>query len=175
MTAEAEARHLGLDLGATNLKWAVVASTPSSGADARAWSTVACDQVPTRVHGDPAGVPAAVVAQLIELARAVAALRPRVPGLECMIAGRGTYLPELQSQIDIAGVGNLIEMPGFLTDEELRAAIHRAGCVVIPSLYEPFGVVAARTKPGRTWGRTGARPRSFPSRAWRARASSPWN
>ena len=40
------------------------------------------------------------------LARAVAALRARVPGLECMIAGRGTYLPELQSQIDIAGVGN---------------------------------------------------------------------
>ena len=30
-----------------------------------------------------------------------------------MIVGRGTYLPELQSQIDIAGVGNVIEVPGF--------------------------------------------------------------
>ena len=55
------------------------------------------------------------------LARAVAALRPRVPGLECMIVGRGTYLPELQSQIDIAGVGNLIEVPGYLPDDDLRA------------------------------------------------------
>ncbi len=82
------------------------------------------------------------------LARAVASLRQRVPGLECMIAGRGSYLPELQSQIDIAGVGNLIEMPGFLTDVELRAAIHRAGCVVIPSLYEPFGVVALEALAG---------------------------
>ena len=45
------------------------------------------------------------------LARAVAALRYRVAGLECMIAGRGTYLPELQSQIDIAGVGNLDRAP----------------------------------------------------------------
>ena len=82
------------------------------------------------------------------LARAVAALRYRVAGLECMIAGRGTYLPELQSQIDIAGVGNLIELPGYLSDDELRAAIHRAGCVVIPSLYEPFGVVALEALAG---------------------------
>lgn len=76
------------------------------------------------------------------LARAVGALRYRVGGLECMIAGRGSYLPELQSQIDIAGVGDLIQLPGFLSDNELRNAIHHAGCVVIPSLYEPFGVVA---------------------------------
>ena len=82
------------------------------------------------------------------LARAVGALRHRVADLECMIAGRGSYLPELQSQIDIAGVGDLIEVPGFLSDNELRAAIHRAGCVVIPSLYEPFGVVALEALAG---------------------------
>ena len=34
-------------------------------------------------------------------------LRARVPGIVCMIAGRGTYLPELQSQIDLDGVGNI--------------------------------------------------------------------
>ncbi len=82
------------------------------------------------------------------LARAVGALRYRVAGLECMIAGRGSYLPELQSQIDIAGVGDIIEVPGFVSDNDLRAAIHRAGCVVIPSLYEPFGVVALEALAG---------------------------
>jgi glycogen(starch) synthase len=82
------------------------------------------------------------------LARAVGALRHRVAGLECMIAGRGSYLPELQSQIDIAGAGDLIQVPGFMSDNELRAAIHRAGCVVIPSLYEPFGVVALEALAG---------------------------
>ena len=65
-----------------------------------------------------------------------------------MIAGRGSYLPELQSQIDIAGVGDLIQVPGYLSDHELREAIHRAGCVVIPSLYEPFGVVALEALAG---------------------------
>ena len=82
------------------------------------------------------------------LARAVSTLRYRVAGLECMIAGRGSYLPELQSQIDIAGAGDLVDLPGFLSDNELRAAIHHAGCVVIPSLYEPFGVVALEALAG---------------------------
>jgi glycogen(starch) synthase len=82
------------------------------------------------------------------LARAIGLLRYRVGGLECMIAGRGSYLPELQSQIDISGVGDIIQVPGFLSDNELRAAVHRAGCVVIPSLYEPFGLVALEALAG---------------------------
>jgi glycogen synthase len=76
------------------------------------------------------------------LARAMAGVRQRRPDVECMIAGRGSYLPELQSQIDIAGVGDLVQLPGYLPDDQLRAVIHRSTCVVIPSLYEPFGVVA---------------------------------
>lgn len=82
------------------------------------------------------------------LARAIGSLRHRIAGLECMIAGRGSYLPELQSQIDIAGVGDLVELPGYLSDNQLREAIHHAGCVVIPSLYEPFGVVALEALAG---------------------------
>lgn len=82
------------------------------------------------------------------LARAIATLRVRSPGIECTIAGRGSYLPELQSQIDIAGVGHIIEVPGYVNDNELRAAVHAAGCVVIPSLYEPFGVVALEALAG---------------------------
>jgi glycogen(starch) synthase len=82
------------------------------------------------------------------LARAIGALRQRLPGLECMIVGRGSYLPELQSQIDIAGVGNVIQVPGYVADDDLRALIHCAGCVVIPSLYEPFGIVALEALAG---------------------------
>jgi glycogen(starch) synthase len=76
------------------------------------------------------------------LARAMHELRGRVPDVQCVIAGRGSYLPELQTQIDVEGVSDIVGLPGFLTDDELRAQIHRAGCVVIPSLYEPFGIVA---------------------------------
>jgi glycogen(starch) synthase len=76
------------------------------------------------------------------LARAVHTLRPRVPDVHAVIAGRGSYLPELQTQIDVEGVSDLVDLPGFLADADLRHLVHGAGCVVIPSLYEPFGIVA---------------------------------
>lgn len=75
------------------------------------------------------------------LARAVHLLRGRMPQVRAVIAGRGSYLPELQTQIDIEGVSDIVELPGFVDDAALRALVARAGCVVIPSLYEPFGIV----------------------------------
>ena len=76
------------------------------------------------------------------LARAIGHLRNEIPGIRCVIAGRGSYLAELQSQIDVEGVGDLVHLAGFVPDEELRGLLRRAGAVVIPSLYEPFGIVA---------------------------------
>lgn len=76
------------------------------------------------------------------LARAMTLLRQRIPGITCLIAGRGSYIPELQSQIDIERVSDIVTLIGYVSDPELRELIHRSTCVVIPSLYEPFGVVA---------------------------------
>lgn len=76
------------------------------------------------------------------LVRAMAALRQRRPDVRCIIAGRGSYLAELQTQIDVEGVSDLVELKGFVPDHELRGVLRRASCVVIPSLYEPFGIVA---------------------------------
>ena len=76
------------------------------------------------------------------LTRAVRHLRHRLPDLRCVIAGRGSYLAELQTQIDMEGVGDIVQLAGFVPDDELRALLRRTGCVVIPSLYEPFGIVA---------------------------------
>jgi glycogen(starch) synthase len=82
------------------------------------------------------------------LARAISLLRSRIPDIECLIGGRGSYLPELQSQIDIEGVGDIVALPGFLRDDLLRDTVHRSGCVAIPSLYEPFGIVALEAMAG---------------------------
>lgn len=76
------------------------------------------------------------------LARAMHLLRGKVPGISCTIAGRGSYLPELQTQVDVEGVSDLVDLPGYVSDDELHMLLARAGCVVIPSLYEPFGLVA---------------------------------
>lgn len=63
----AATRHLGLDLGGTNLKWTVVAR------DGDAWTSVAQGQVPTALAADPAGTPASVTRQLAEVGAAAAA------------------------------------------------------------------------------------------------------
>ena len=76
------------------------------------------------------------------LVRAIAELRSRVPDVRCIIAGRGSYLPELQTQIDVEGVTDIVDLAGFVPDDDLRRILQRAGCVIIPSLYEPFGIVA---------------------------------
>ena len=76
------------------------------------------------------------------LVRAIAELRQRVPGVRCVIAGRGSYLPELQTQIDMEGVTDIVDLAGFVPDDDLRRILQRAGCVIIHSLYEPFGIVA---------------------------------
>ena len=76
------------------------------------------------------------------LTRAIGRLRHRIPEIRCVIAGRGTYLAELQTQIDMEGVGDIVQLAGFVPDDELRRLLQRTSCVVIPSLYEPFGIVA---------------------------------
>jgi glucokinase len=89
-------RSLGLDLGATNLKWAVVA--PAAGT----WTAVATDQVATRVVADPDAVPDAVVAQLAEVAMAAIArcgpvrcIGIGVPGLYDPATGTARFLVNL--------------------------------------------------------------------------------
>jgi glucokinase len=86
-------RHLGLDLGGTNIKWAV---TERHG---DAWSTVAYDQVPTRIDPDPFAVPAGVVAQLGDIASSAASahgpfasIGVGVPGLYYPATGQTKFL-----------------------------------------------------------------------------------
>ena len=76
------------------------------------------------------------------LARSINIARGRLPHIRGVIAGRRSYLPDLQSQVDVEGVSDIVDLPGFVNDDQLRAIAHRAGVVVIPSLYEPFGIVA---------------------------------
>ena len=96
MTAGPGTRHLGLDLGATNLKWAMLERVDG------VWTTLARDQQPTRIPDDPEAVPAAVVAQLGDVAiaaiegwGAVATVGIGVPGLYDAATGTTRFLVNL--------------------------------------------------------------------------------
>jgi len=76
------------------------------------------------------------------LIEAMAIVRRSRPDARCVIAGKGEYGDELQSLAERLGVADIVRFAGFLPDDELHSALHTASCAVIPSLYEPFGIVA---------------------------------
>jgi glucokinase len=93
MSDETATRHLGLDLGATNLKWAMLEAAQE------AWSTIARGQVATRLEAAPEDVPDTVVAQLGAVAaEAIASCGPAlsigigVPGLYDPAGGTTRFL-----------------------------------------------------------------------------------
>ncbi len=122
MSGELATRHLGLDLGATNLKWAIVEHADGT------WTTLAHDQVPTRIPVEHAEVPAAVVAQLAEVGAAAIAAWPGVttvgigvPGLYDPVGGTTRFLvnvPGPWAGRAVAGpVGASLGLPAFLIND----------------------------------------------------------
>ncbi len=65
----------------------------------------------------------------------------RHPKLRVVIAGDGPYRAELEAEIDRHGVRSLVNLPGFLSDQ-LPAVMAASDCFAVPSIYEPFGMVA---------------------------------
>lgn len=111
-------RHLGLDLGGTNIKWAVVEHS------ADAWRTVDRGQVTTPA----AGGPDAVVARLAAVARQAVDADPEVttvgigvPGLYDPATGITRFLPNLPGDwagVPVApGVGGAVGLPATLVND----------------------------------------------------------
>jgi glycogen(starch) synthase len=76
------------------------------------------------------------------LLRAVPRLRRRVPGVRVVVAGTGTYEAELQALAKQLRLGRAVRFAGRLADDELVTLYASAAAVVVPSIYEPFGLVA---------------------------------
>jgi glucokinase len=94
MTAAASL-HLGLDLGATNLKW-VVARRATDG-----WAPVDRDQVPTRGEEGPEAVVArlaAIAGEVIDTHPGIASVGIGVPGLYDPATGSTRFLPNLPGE-----------------------------------------------------------------------------
>lgn len=143
MNPPEETRHLGLDLGATNLKWAILARRDGT------WTTIAREQVRTRIVDDPDAVPAAVVAQLARVAAdAIAAWGPAatvgigVPGLYDPAGGTTRFLvnvPGPWAGQPVAGpVADAAGVPAWLINDarafglaELRLGAGRGASTMI--------------------------------------------
>jgi glycogen(starch) synthase len=79
------------------------------------------------------------------LVEAMPRLRRRHPGLRLVVAGRGTQRDALVEQARRLRVSRSVEFTGWLEEEDLRALVAAADVAVVPSVYEPFGLVALET------------------------------
>ncbi len=133
----------------------VLGARPSSvtvvpgGVDARAWSpspeTVRLADARWR-HGGPLVVAAGRLEWekgFSTLLRAVPALRDLDPELRVVVAGTGSYCPALvRLRDELALTSADVELPGRLDPPDLAALLAAADVTVVPSRYEPFGLVA---------------------------------
>ncbi|MGK5441510.1 glycosyltransferase family 4 protein [Micromonospora sp. URMC 105] len=76
------------------------------------------------------------------LVHAVPDLRRRHPGLRVVIAGDGPYREELLDQTRRLDLGDTVRFAGFMDATQLPAVLAATDATVVPSLYEPFGMVA---------------------------------
>src|SRR3984885_13086201 len=64
------------------------------------------------------------------------------PGAQFIVVGTGYYLDDMKRQAEHMGISHRVKFLGYVSDEDLKDLYKIADVVCIPSLYEPFGIVA---------------------------------
>ncbi len=72
--------------------------------------------------------------------RALALLRERGIPARLVVAGRGDFEPELRGLVASLGLGDAVEMPGFVSDEAKRQYFRKAWVHVLTSPKEGWGI-----------------------------------
>jgi glycogen synthase len=62
--------------------------------------------------------------------------------VKLVIAGVGPYQEELRRQVENLGLNDQVSFVGWISDEQAGAYYSVCDCAIVPSIYEPFGIVA---------------------------------
>lgn len=76
------------------------------------------------------------------LLNAAPAILSECPGTKFLMVGTGYYLDDLKRQAAHLNVEHSVKFLGYVSDHDLHRLYKLADVVVIPSTYEPFGIVA---------------------------------
>jgi glycosyltransferase involved in cell wall biosynthesis len=69
-------------------------------------------------------------------------IRQTVPDARFVMAGDGNLLPMIRSLVRALGLSEAFSFPGFIGREDVLRLLRRSQVLVMPSLSEPFGLVA---------------------------------
>jgi glycogen(starch) synthase len=120
-----------------------------NGIEPRGWRVPAATVAATRALHSPHGAPLVVYFGRLEwekgvhdLLAALPRLRRVHPGTRLVVAGKGVQAAALVEQARKLRVRRSVDFVGHLPDRSLVACLAAADVVVLPSRYEPFGIVA---------------------------------
>ncbi|MCE7007937.1 glycosyltransferase family 4 protein [Kibdelosporangium philippinense] len=120
-----------------------------NGIEPRSWRVPAATVQATHKQYNPGGGPILLFFGRLEWEKGVQdliAALPRIrrshPGTRLVVAGKGRHETELVQDARKARVLRSVDFVGHLTDRQLVEALAAADVVVLPSRYEPFGIVA---------------------------------
>lgn len=123
-----------------------------NGIEPRRWRVAQADVDAVRARYAPDGSPLLLYFGRLEYEKGVhdlIAALPRIrkahPGTRLLVAGKGTQLDFLVEQARTHRVRRAVQLLGHLSDDELAATLAAVNAVVLPSRYEPFGMVALET------------------------------
>ena len=74
--------------------------------------------------------------------RAIPIIAKRYPEAKFIIVGEGWSRDILEAEARSSGQGRKIQFTGFASDQEVINLMTSADALVVPSVYEPFGIVA---------------------------------
>ncbi|HEX4251829.1 MAG TPA: glycosyltransferase family 4 protein [Pseudonocardia sp.] len=123
-----------------------------NGIEPRRWRVRRSEVDAVRERHAPDGAPLLLYFGRLEYEKGVhdlIAALPRIrrahPGTRLVIAGHGTHVDFLIEQARAHRVRRAVELVGHLSDRALAALVTAVDAVVLPSRYEPFGMVALET------------------------------
>ena len=79
--------------------------------------------------------------RVLAIPAAIVEARRQQPDLQALILGDGPDHAALLAEIARCGASSFIDAPGFVSAEEVAAAIGQATCLLLPSSREGYGIV----------------------------------
>jgi glycogen(starch) synthase len=73
---------------------------------------------------------------------AAAKVLQKVPDARFIMAGSGDMLPKMKERVKELGIDSAFDFPGFVRGADVEALFSTADAYVMPSVSEPFGIVA---------------------------------
>jgi len=120
----------------------------SNGIDAARWTATARAKSTARAQYVTDGPLLVYAGRLVHekgvqtLLRALRPLRDAHPGLRLVVAGTGPYEAKLHALARQLRIARAVDFLGFVPESRLPALLGAADAVIVPSFYEPFGIVA---------------------------------